>query len=68
MQVNHPIPAGWTIALDRTWLASIVGVDTLALEDFLPDARRYVVDFLWVDEDSGDWLRKTMAVCRGESS
>jgi hypothetical protein len=52
--VNHPLVPTYEIAIDRVWalpLSNLIG--------FKPGAGNYVLQVVWMDEDSGNWHRRT---------
>lgn len=51
-QKFHPMASTYEIVIDRNWLLKYAD-----LADFQPSRRPFVLDVVWVDQDSGDWHR-----------
>jgi hypothetical protein len=52
---KHPLIAQYQVDIGRVWLVDAV----LAPTGFAPDYTRTVLDVVWVNEDTQQWLRKT---------
>lgn len=51
---QHPLVAQYELSLDRVWALPLN-----QLAGWHPQAQDYVLDVVWIEEDAGDWHRRT---------